>query len=157
MSSAGAQTAAMNAAPDARWKAPLILVAEDHENLRRIISTRLEVAGYRVITARDGLEAVHQIRARRPDLTILDVNMPRMTGFEALETLSKTPPMPPIMLLTASQRPADVAAARRYGVRAFLAKPLNDQLMLKRVAQLLASPKPVPTAPTGREGSELFL
>lgn len=91
---------------------PYILVVDDAEELRDLLKIILEQGGYRVETAADGVEAIAMVGAHRPDLVLLDVEMPRMDGFEACRQLKENPFTEdiPVIFLTSekdTQRIAD--------------------------------------------------
>jgi DNA-binding response OmpR family regulator len=96
---------------------PLILVADDDEDILMLVAVRLGRAGYTVVTARDGEEAVQVAIDRRPDLAVLDVMMPHLDGYEATPRLrghAETSRMP-IILLTARVQEADIARGIEAG------------------------------------------
>ena len=76
----------------------LMLVADDEPRMIRFIQTNLELDGFRVTTASNGLEAVEKVRTELPDLVILDVMMPEMDGFQALQAIRQISEVPVIML-----------------------------------------------------------
>jgi two-component system chemotaxis response regulator CheY len=117
-----------------------IFVAEDDPATLELIVTRLSVAGYAALYARDGVEAVSGILSSRPHAVILDVNMPGLDGFGVMRKLRENPAAPrrmPIMVLTARNSPEDVRRALQLGARDFLSKPFRDAQLLDRVARLL--------------------
>ena len=127
---------------DARGKR--IFVAEDDTAIAELLTTRLEIAGYRVNAARDGASALRLILANPPAAVILDVNMPRLDGFSVLRALrghaacARTP----ILMLTARKSAADVKQARDCGANDYLAKPFDDRQLLARVERLLRQGRP---------------
>ena len=74
-----------------------ILVVDDEASIRRILETRLKLAGYNVATAADGQEALEQFNSFQPDLVILDVMLPKMDGYEVCREIRKTSDTPIIM------------------------------------------------------------
>ena len=78
-----------------------ILLADDSKSIREFCRTALEDAGYRVVLASDGLDAIRVFFEESPDLAILDISMPRASGLEALERLSSDAPQVPVILFTA--------------------------------------------------------
>ena len=78
-----------------------ILFADDNKGIREYCRTALEDEGYRVVVARDGIEAVQVFRAENPDLAILDIAMPRANGLDALEQIKRLAPEIPAILFTA--------------------------------------------------------
>ena len=79
-----------------------ILFADDRESIREYCRAALQNEGYRVLLARDGLDAVRVFREGAPDLAILDINMPRASGLEALEQIRSFAPQVPVILYTAN-------------------------------------------------------
>jgi two-component system OmpR family response regulator len=127
-----------------------IFVAEDDPATLELIVTRLSVAGYDTVYARDGYGAVQGILSNRPHAVILDVNMPGLDGFGVMKKLRETPALltrMPIMVLTARNSPEDVRRAVQMGARDFLSKPFKDAQLLDRVARLLRA-GPVVTKPS---------
>lgn len=149
-----------------RPDAPVVLVVDDDELVRDLLRIRLELDGLMPVVAKDGIEAMTLLSSHRPAAMLLDVSMPRMDGFQVLKTLRRTNRTPPpTLMLTARNAAEDVRKAIELGAKDFLAKPFNDQLLLRRVRRLLRPPpKPAPTpkaqvAPSADTGSdrELFL
>jgi two-component system KDP operon response regulator KdpE len=81
----------------------LILIVDDEARMRRFMQMNLDLEGYRVIEADNGLEAIERVRENLPDLVVLDIMMPQMDGFEALELIRKTSNVPVIMLTVRSE------------------------------------------------------
>lgn len=113
----------------------VVLVVDDEADLLEIVSDRLTGAGYRVLTARDGLEALERVRAARPACVILDLKMPRLDGFEALPAIRRAVPHARVIVLTGSpNRPLD-AACRARGADDFLLKPFDAAELLRLTAR----------------------
>ena len=121
-----------------------ILVVDDDPTILELLVTRLELAGYQVVTARDGHEALKRVADVQPHAMILDVNMPRLDGFGVLRHLQSTGRIRtlPVMVLTARYQASDVQEAIRLGAKDFLAKPFTDNQLFLRVARLLRSGEP---------------
>lgn len=104
-----------------------ILIADDESIIRMGLQVMLRDLGYRVAgTARDGIEALDMARAKRPDLAILDIKMPRMDGLQAAEAISQGQPMP-IVILTAFSDREYVERAKSTAVHAYLVKPVREE------------------------------
>ena len=114
-----------------------VLVVEDDRNIRHLIRTRLEIAGYQVITAGDGREALERFEAGKPDAMVLDINMPVLDGFGVLQALRDLGRSLPILVLTARHATEDVQRAVRLGAKDYLAKPFSEAQLLTRVGRLL--------------------
>ena len=80
-----------------------ILVVDDEASIRRILETRLAMAGYRVVTAADGEEGLAAFHAEEPDLVVLDVMMPKLDGYGVVQELRKTSEVPIVMLTALSE------------------------------------------------------
>ncbi len=119
---------------------PVVLVAEDDADILELIAHRLATAGYDVVTVPDGEQALRVARERWPDLAVLDVTMPKLTGCEvtrALRADNRTSGMP-VILLTARVQESDVAAGLDAGADDYLRKPFSAAELRDRVAELLA-------------------
>ncbi|MBU4434767.1 MAG: response regulator [Alphaproteobacteria bacterium] len=120
-------------------KPPRIFVADDDRAILDLITTRLDLAGYNTLQARDGWAALDGIYASRPAAVVLDIGMPRLDGLGVLRHLRKTPSFAslPVMIVTARNTPMEVRSAMELGARDFLAKPFEDAQLLSRVARML--------------------
>jgi DNA-binding response OmpR family regulator len=117
----------------------LILIADDDPDILALVSFRLERAGYAVVQARNGEEAVQLALARRPDLAVIDVMMPRVDGYEATRQLrqhEETSRMP-IILLTARVQEEDIARGFDAGADDYVKKPFSPQELGSRVQAVL--------------------
>ncbi|MBN1202118.1 MAG: response regulator [Anaerolineae bacterium] len=119
-----------------------ILIVDDDELLSTLTAKALERGGYAVVVARDGLTGIEKFRSEKPDLIVLDVAMPEMSGFEVAkrirtleyeENLSHTP----IVLLTAYARSFFPSVGREAGVDSYLTKPVTPEQLLEHVSQFL--------------------
>ena len=118
-----------------------IFVVDDDAMILELLVTRLDLAGYEVVTARDGHEAIKRIPDIHPHAMILDINMPRLDGFGVLQHLKSTGRILtlPVMVLTARYQASDVQEAIKLGAIDFLAKPFKDKQLFMRVERLLRS------------------
>lgn len=116
-----------------------VLIADDAAASRELISTVLEGAGYRVIEAKDGAEALRLADAERPDLIILDIQMPLLDGYRTLRALRADPAFAstPVVALTAGTMRGERERALNAGFAQFLAKPLSLNLLRLEVSRLL--------------------
>ena len=126
----------MTAAPGA-----LILVADDDGDVRELVVFRLERAGYRVVTAADGQEAVEVALERSPDVCVIDVMMPKLDGYQVTERLRASSGLAevPIVLLTASVEDAAVSRGFEVGASDYIKKPFGPHELLERIAAALGS------------------
>ncbi len=109
----------------------VVLVVDDEADLLEIVGDRLEVAGYRVVTARDGLEALDRVRVVRPDCIILDLKMPRLSGFDALPEIRREAPEARVIVLTGSPNRPLAETCRARGADGFLLKPFDAGELLR--------------------------
>jgi len=141
----GYYTAASADSPSAEpWRLclrtpPRILVVDDNPTNVKILQTRLASAGYDVVTAADGEQALVTARETTPDLILLDVMMPRLDGMEVCRRLRADPDFPftPIVLVTALSETKDVIAGLEAGGDEYLTKPIDHGALLARVRSML--------------------
>jgi CheY-like chemotaxis protein len=114
-----------------------ILVADDHTPFRTLLGEFLQDAGYRVLLAADGEEAVRQVNAARPDLVLTDVEMPRRTGLEVLGHVKAETPPTLVLLLTGCLTAEIAAAAQELGAHAVLEKPCDLEELLWCITRTL--------------------
>ncbi|MFM8212852.1 MAG: response regulator transcription factor [Actinomycetes bacterium] len=120
-----------------------ILVAEDEMSLNDLLQDALRMNGYETISAKHGLEALRLTREEKPDLVILDINMPQIDGFEVLEKLRKENNNVPVIVLTARDQKDDKATGFGLGADDFVTKPFGLEELLMRVAAVLRRAKNV--------------
>ncbi|NCO34777.1 MAG: two-component system response regulator [Armatimonadetes bacterium CG2_30_59_28] len=118
-----------------------ILAVDDEKHIVRLIQVNLERAGYQVVTAFDGVEALKKVSEENPDLIVLDVMMPQMDGFETLKNLKANPQTRdiPVIMLTAKAQDADVFRGWQSGVDCYLTKPFNPLELLTFVKRIFES------------------
>jgi DNA-binding response OmpR family regulator len=118
---------------------PVVLVADDEEDILELLVFRLENSGYTVVQAHDGAEALEVARSSRPDLAVLDVMMPKMDGFELTRRLreDEATSRMPIILLTARTQEADVQRGFDAGADDYIRKPFSPQELRSRVQAIL--------------------
>lgn len=118
-----------------------ILAVDDEKHIVRLIQVNLERAGYQVVTAFDGVEALKKVQEENPDLVVLDVMMPQMDGFETLKNLKANPQTRdiPVIMLTAKAQDADVFRGWQSGVDCYLTKPFNPLELLTFVKRIFES------------------
>ena len=117
-----------------------ILTCDDEKHIVRLIQVNLERQGYEVVTANNGAECLEKVASEHPDLIVLDVMMPEMTGFEVLEALKKNPESEriPVIMLTARAQDADVLKGWQGGVECYLTKPFNPMELIAFVKRIFA-------------------
>lgn len=121
--------------------APSVLIVDDSLSARRSLEQLVGDAGFRVVTARDGLEALERIEMERPDLLIVDLEMPRMNGLELASFVRKSEATRtvPIVMITSRTTERHRELARTAGVDVTLGKPYSEDGLLGLVANLLQS------------------
>ena len=118
-----------------------VLVVDDERHIVRLVQVNLERQGYEVLTAYDGVECLEKAKAEKPDLIILDVMMPRMDGFEALQRLKSDPETGqiPVIMLTARAQDRDVLQGYQYGADLYLTKPFSPLELISLVKRVFES------------------
>ena len=118
---------------------PKILVADDEPNIVISLEYLLKREGYNVVIARDGQEAVDAIIRERPDLVLLDVMMPKKSGFEVCQEVRSLDAVQAtkILMLTAKGRDTDVAKGLALGADGYMTKPFATRELVQKVAEML--------------------
>lgn len=116
-----------------------ILVVDDEPDIVATIQCRLEANNYDVVTACDGREGLETAEKEKPDLILLDTNMPVMNGHRMLEKLKKHPELKnvPVVMCTAISEANDIAAAMSYGIADYVTKPFDCTELLEKIANAL--------------------
>lgn len=130
----------MQATPSAR-----LLVVDDDPDMLRLLSMRLNAAGYRVATAVSAEAALAQLELERPQLVLSDVRLPGRDGLALFDEVHRRHPSLPVILLTAHGTIPDAVEATRRGVFTYLTKPYDGKELLERIAQALALSAPPST------------
>ena len=118
-----------------------ILLADDDEFTRDMLVRRLELQGFETIAAADGREAVLAVRQHRPDLVLMDLEMPVLDGLGALRTLKSDPRTfkIPVIILATHGEPEEVAEAAVHGCAAYETKPVVLRRLLDRIQEVLGT------------------
>jgi DNA-binding response OmpR family regulator len=118
---------------------PVVLVADDDDDIRDLVAFRLARAGYEVLRAGDGQQALDLAREHHPDLAVLDVMMPKLTGYDVTRELraNQETSRIPVILLTARVQEADVARGFEAGADDYVKKPFSPQELKARVQAVL--------------------
>lgn len=117
-------------------KSATILVVDDEPQIRRVMRTTLTAQGYAIVEARDGQEALEKLRSERPDLVLLDVNMPVMDGLETCREMRRGSDVG-IIMLTVRSSEQDKVRALDVGADDYVVKPFGIQELLARVRAVL--------------------
>jgi CheY-like chemotaxis protein len=116
-----------------------ILVAEDEPDIRDLIAFTLRFAGHDVITVGNGVEALESAPKEQPDLILMDVRMPRMTGYEACQRMKADPSVQhiPVVFLSAKGQDAEIRTGMEAGASEYLLKPFAPDELTEHVTELL--------------------
>jgi len=122
---------------------PKIVVAEDEHDILELLRFILELNGFEVVTANNGEEAVQQTLAVMPDLVLMDVRMPRMTGHQACQALKANPKTKgiPVVFLSARGQEADIKQGLSLGAADYILKPFSPEELPGRLRNVLAAAK----------------
>jgi DNA-binding response OmpR family regulator len=117
-----------------------ILIAEDERDIRDLVAFTLRFAGYEVVAAANGEEAVLMAPKENPDLILMDVRMPRMTGYDACRVLKANPDLKdiPVVFLSAKGQDSEIATGLEVGAEEYLLKPFAPDQLTERVKAILA-------------------
>jgi len=113
-----------------------ILIVDDEPRMRRFVRMNLELEGFQVSEASDGLEAIRKARETMPDLVVLDVEMPQLDGFETLEEIRRTSPVPVIMLTVRSEEDERIKGLD-LGADDYVTKPFSARELVSRINAVL--------------------
>ncbi len=117
-----------------------ILIAEDEPDIRDLIIFTLRFAGYEVVAASNGEEAVELARQEMPDMILLDVRMPKKTGYEACQMIKADPQMKdiPVLFLSAKRQDSEIQTGLQAGATEYLLKPFAPDQLVKRIQDVFA-------------------
>jgi DNA-binding response OmpR family regulator len=120
-----------------------ILIAEDERDIRDLITFTLSYAGYEVVEASNGEEAYALAQQEKPNLVLMDVRMPRMTGYDACRALKAdaTTRDIPVVFLSAKGQESEVQTGLEVGATDYILKPFSPDQLTKRVAEILEKEK----------------
>jgi DNA-binding response OmpR family regulator len=117
-----------------------VLIADDSETILLLMRTRLEMEGYEVLTAADGVEVVEVVRrGPPPDILLLDAMMPRKSGIDALRELRAAGFETPALIVSAHQDEMDAGAPSELEVSGYITKPIDFDLLFKSIAELTST------------------
>jgi DNA-binding response OmpR family regulator len=117
-----------------------ILIAEDERDIRDLICFTLQFAGYQVVAVSNGEEAIEKALSESPDLILMDVRMPRMTGYEACKRMKTEESIKniPVIFLSAKGQDAEVKAGLDVGALEYIIKPFSPDQLTERVKDILS-------------------
>ncbi len=127
--------------PTAEHSPPRVLIADDDPQSAELLEAYLGQTGYELRVAANGEQALQQVASWQPDLVLLDIMMPRISGFEVCKRLRADPATRSIavLMITALDQPSDMERAVEAGTDEFVSKPINKNELLLRVRSLLRS------------------
>lgn len=116
-----------------------VMIVDDSPSLRTVVNVTLSEAGFTVLEASDGIEALEQLEGRRVSLVICDLHMPRLNGLNFLNEIRNTPEnrYTPVIMLTTESAPMRREQARAAGAKAWIVKPFSPPGLLDAVAKLI--------------------
>ncbi|MFH1902219.1 MAG: response regulator [Candidatus Omnitrophota bacterium] len=119
-----------------------ILLVDDEPNIVKLVAARLKANGYEVISAYDGQEALETARRVKPDLIILDLMLPKMSGYKVCGLLKGDSRFAkiPIIIFTARAQEEDVKLGGELGAEAYVTKPFDSKMLLSKIKELLKQP-----------------
>lgn len=118
---------------------PLVLVAEDERDIRELIVFTLQIAGLQVVDVPNGEEAIKKALTIAPDLILMDVRMPKVTGYEACKALKKEEKTKdiPIIFLSAKGQEAEISTGLELGAEEYFLKPFAPEELIRQVNKVL--------------------
>ncbi len=124
---------------DRQKEEKIILVVEDEENIRTLLAMRLKVSHFRVLTAGDGEEGLAVMREKKPDLVILDLMLPKITGYELCRMIKFDESLKsiPVIIFSALERQVERERASEAGADAYFIKPFELSFLIVKINQLL--------------------
>jgi DNA-binding response OmpR family regulator len=134
-------SSANSAGVEVRDVHPLVLVVDDEPRIIRFVRINLEMEGFRVVEAANGLEAVDQVREKMPDAVLLDVSMPEMDGFETLRMIRELSAVPVVMLTVRSSE-EDKVQGLDLGADDYVTKPFSPRELVSRLRAVLRRTQP---------------
>ncbi len=116
-----------------------ILIAEDERDIRELVSLTLQFGGFTVVQAANGVEAVEQTQKELPDLILMDVRMPKMTGYDACRRIKSMPELRdiPVVFLSAKGQESEIQTGLEAGAEEYILKPFAPDELVKQVQAVL--------------------
>ena len=118
-----------------------ILVVDDEDALRFVLSAELEGEGYAVLSAADGEEAINILRKETFDIILLDIMMPRVSGFEVLKFVKESQPATKVIMLTGYADLKNAIESKKFGAEDFVSKPYDMVDLLTTIEEVLQGTK----------------
>jgi DNA-binding response OmpR family regulator len=116
-----------------------ILIAEDERDIRELVNFSLQFGGFTVVQAANGAEAVELAQKERPDLILMDVRMPKMTGYEACRQMKSMPDLSdiPVVFLSAKGQESEIQTGLESGAEEYILKPFAPDELVKQVQAVI--------------------
>ena len=114
-----------------------ILIIDDEPQLAQSLNVRLKASGYDCLTVSDGVSGINKFKEESPDLVILDIMMPGLSGLDVLKELKQINPVVPVIMLTAYGTPQSAIEALKIGAWDHLSKPFNNETLLEMIKKAL--------------------
>jgi CheY-like chemotaxis protein len=117
-----------------------VLIIDDAIHIRRLVARMLQLASFSTLEAADGLEGLHLLKTRRPDIVTCDISMPVMDGYQFLEAVRSDPAVAgtPIIIITAVGQDEETMQAKNLGADACLTKPFSSSHLLEVIEELVS-------------------
>jgi chemosensory pili system protein ChpA (sensor histidine kinase/response regulator) len=127
-------------------KVRTVMIVDDSVTVRKVTSRLMERQGFAVVTAKDGVDAMDQLQTIRPDVVLLDIEMPRMDGFEVLRSVRRDENLKdlPVIMITSRTGEKHKQQAMELGVNQYLGKPFQEAKLLATIEEVIASVKAKP-------------
>lgn len=118
---------------------PKILIAEDERDIRELVAFSLQFGGFQVVQAANGAEAVERAQVEKPDLILMDVRMPKMTGYEACKAMKAMPALrdTPVVFLSAKGQESEIQTGLEVGAEEYILKPFAPDELAKQIQVVL--------------------
>lgn len=113
------------------------MIIDDEPGVRALLNDTLRIAGFETVEASDGMSALTLLRTLKPDLMVIDINMPLMDGFELVERLRSNNDLTPVLMLTAREDKADIARGLKIGADDYVIKPFGIEELVLRIKAIL--------------------
>ncbi len=116
-----------------------ILIAEDERDIRELVAFSLQFGGFQVVQAANGAEAVERAQVEKPDLILMDVRMPKMTGYEACKAMKAMPALKdtPVVFLSAKGQESEIQTGLEVGAEEYILKPFAPDELAKQIQVVL--------------------
>ena len=115
-----------------------ILVVDDNQDIRDLITLIVEEEGYGVLAASDGESALNLLQIHQPELLLLDVMMPGLSGIDVLKEIRATGNVVPVLMITAKSQSMDIELALAAGANSYIVKPFRADALLEKISSLMS-------------------